>query len=81
MSVVVEPVEATDLPALFTLLEKSGLPQEGLSEHVSTTLVAREHQDIVGSAALLHLVRPATESTRSSLLHGHWLLVRDGYAM
>ncbi len=52
MSVVIEPVQANDLPALFALLEKSGLPQEGLSDHVSTTLVAREDQAIVGSAAL-----------------------------
>ncbi len=52
MSVMIEPVQANDLPALFALLEKSGLPQEGLSDHVSTTLVAREDQAIVGSAAL-----------------------------
>jgi len=38
MSVVIEPVSAADLPALFALLEKSGLPQEGLRDHVSTTL-------------------------------------------
>jgi amino-acid N-acetyltransferase len=52
MSVVIEPVSAADLPALFALLEQSGLPQEGLRDHVSTTLAAREDQVIVGSAAL-----------------------------
>jgi amino-acid N-acetyltransferase len=52
MAVVIEPARVNDLPALFALLEQSGLPQEGLSDHLSTTLVAREDQGIVGSAAL-----------------------------
>ncbi len=52
MSVVIEPVHTNDVPALFALLEQSDLPQEGLHDHVATTLVAREDQIIVGSAAL-----------------------------
>lgn len=52
MSIVIEAANENDLPAIFTLLEESGLPQEGLSDHISTTLIARENQTIVGSAAL-----------------------------
>ena len=52
MSRVIEAAKADDLPAILALLEKSGLPQDGLSDRVSTTLVAREDQTIVGSAAL-----------------------------
>jgi len=52
MAVVIEAAHVEDLPAILTLLEKSGLPQDGLSDHVSTTLVAREDHTIVGSAAL-----------------------------
>jgi amino-acid N-acetyltransferase len=42
----------SDLPAVLALLERSGLPQDGLSEHVATTLVARVGDAVVGSAAL-----------------------------
>jgi amino-acid N-acetyltransferase len=52
MAVVIEEANANDLPAIFVLLETSGLPKAGLSDHVSTTLVARENQVVVGSAAL-----------------------------
>jgi amino-acid N-acetyltransferase len=41
-----------DLPAVLALLERSGLPPDGLSEHVATTLVARDGDVVVGSAAL-----------------------------
>jgi amino-acid N-acetyltransferase len=50
--VVIELVSATDQLAVLDLLERSGLPQDGLSEHWPTTLVARADQTIVGSAAL-----------------------------
>jgi len=52
MTRVIEAAKADDLPAILAFLEKNGLPQDGLSDHVSTTLVAREDQTIVGSAAL-----------------------------
>src|SRR5437660_10843091 len=52
MAVVIEAAHVDDLPAILALLEKSGLPQDGLSDHVATTLVAREDHAIVGSAAL-----------------------------
>ena len=41
-----------DLPAVFSLLEEGGLPEEGLWEHLGTILVAREGGEVVGSAAL-----------------------------
>ena len=52
MAVVIEAAHVEDLPAILALLQKSGLPQDGLSDHVTTTLVAREDHAIVGSAAL-----------------------------
>jgi len=48
----VQPGLKSDLPAVLTLLERRGLPQEGLSEHWQTMLVARADGKIVGSAAL-----------------------------
>lgn len=41
-----------DLPAVLALLEKSGLPKDGIAEHLVTMLVAREGKRIVGSAGL-----------------------------
>lgn len=41
-----------DLPAILALIEESGLPEEGLEEHLATTLTAREGERVVGSAAL-----------------------------
>ncbi len=52
MTLLIEAANANDLPAILAFLEKSGLPQDGLSEHLTTTLVAREDQTIVGSSAL-----------------------------
>ena len=52
MTCVIDAANADDLPTILALLEKSGLPQDGLSHHVSTRLVAREDQTIVGSVGL-----------------------------
>jgi amino-acid N-acetyltransferase len=52
MTVKIVPVKSGDLPALFALLEDSGLPTVGLSAHLATTLVARDGERLVGSAAL-----------------------------
>lgn len=41
-----------DAEAVFRLLEDNHLPLDGLSEHLATTIVAREDGRIVGSAAL-----------------------------
>src|SRR5262245_13578577 len=40
-----------DLPDVRALLERLHLPMAGVDEHVSTMLVAREGEDIVGTAA------------------------------
>jgi len=52
MAVVVDAATETDLAALLTLLDRAGLPQDGLADHLTTTLVARQDSAIVGSAAL-----------------------------
>jgi len=48
----VGPAKREDLPEIFMLLEECDLPKEGLAPHLSTTLVARQGKEIVGSAAL-----------------------------
>jgi amino-acid N-acetyltransferase len=52
MAVIIDSARASDLPAVLSLLERAGLPQDGLSVHLATTLVARQASSIVGSAAL-----------------------------
>jgi N-acetylglutamate synthase-like GNAT family acetyltransferase len=44
--------QAGDFPAVPALLEEHGLPQDGLEAHLGTMLVARQHGQVVGSAAL-----------------------------
>jgi amino-acid N-acetyltransferase len=51
-TITIEAVRPSDLPAVLALLERSGLPQEGLVDHLATTLVARSGDEVVGSAAL-----------------------------
>ena len=46
------PAFREDLPGILSLLEESGLPEDGLADHLGTTLVAREGARVVGSAAL-----------------------------
>ena len=41
-----------DLPDILALLDECELPKEGLAPHLSTTLVARDGNQIVGSSAL-----------------------------
>lgn len=52
MTTVIEAARPEELPAILSLLEKSGLPPDGLSDHLATTLVARKDGRVVGSAAL-----------------------------
>jgi amino-acid N-acetyltransferase len=52
MRVSIEPARRNELPQILTLLEESGLPRDGLEDHLATTLVARRHEQVVGSAAL-----------------------------
>jgi amino-acid N-acetyltransferase len=51
-TITIEAARNSDLPAVLALLERSGLPQEGLADHLATTLVARSGDEVVGSAAL-----------------------------
>jgi amino-acid N-acetyltransferase len=48
----IEAADKNALPAILSLLERNDLPKESLTDHLSTTLVAREERQIVGSAAL-----------------------------
>jgi amino-acid N-acetyltransferase len=51
-TISIEPANQNDLPAILDLLATCQLPQEGLSEHLATTLVARNDKTIVGNVAL-----------------------------
>jgi amino-acid N-acetyltransferase len=48
----ISPVTPAELPALYALLDRAGLPVAGLNEHTATTLVARMDRQIVGSVGL-----------------------------
>lgn len=52
MTVRIEPARGEDLWDILALLEENELPQEGLGDHLATTLVAWEGRRIVGNAAL-----------------------------
>ncbi len=41
-----------DLPDILALLKASALPVAGIEQHVETTLIARDHQKIVGCASV-----------------------------
>src|SRR6266446_423148 len=77
-----------DLAAVFGLLEQSGLPKDGLADHVATTLVARDGGRIVGSAALelygtaalLRSVSVEPERRGQGLGQRLWIVGRDSPA-
>ena len=52
LATMIGPAHTEDLAAVFGLLEQSGLPKDGLADHIATTLVARDGGQIVGGAAL-----------------------------
>jgi amino-acid N-acetyltransferase len=52
MAVIIDSACDAELPAVLALLEQAGLPPDGLSDYMATTLVAREMNRIIGSAAL-----------------------------
>ncbi len=52
MAATIEPARPEDAAAVLRLLETNGLPTDGLDDHWHTTLVARDANRIVGSAAL-----------------------------
>jgi amino-acid N-acetyltransferase len=45
-------VQPIDAPALYAVLHRSGLPQEGVAEHLATALIAYDGAAVVGCAAL-----------------------------
>jgi amino-acid N-acetyltransferase len=49
---MIEAATERDLPQIHSLLERLHLPLAGVDEHLPTMLVAREGDDIVGTAAL-----------------------------
>ncbi len=48
----IERAHPTDAPALYALLHRSGLPQDGVAEHLATALIAYDGAAVVGCAAL-----------------------------
>ena len=52
MNIDLRRASEDDLQGVLSLLAESGLPQDGLSDHLATTLVATDNGHIVGSAAL-----------------------------
>jgi amino-acid N-acetyltransferase len=66
-----------DAPAVLRLLERNRLPLEGVTDWMTTTLVAREDGQIIGSAALeidpdgalLRSVAVAPEAQRQGVGH------------
>jgi amino-acid N-acetyltransferase len=49
---MIDAATERDLPGIRALLERLHLPLDGVDEHLPTMLVAREGQEIVGTAAL-----------------------------
>ena len=49
---VIHAAEASDLPAVRRLLETQHLPLDGIDEHVSTMVVAKQGSEVVGAAAV-----------------------------
>ena len=52
MALIIDTARDSELPAVLAMLERAGLPPDGLSDHLATTLVASDANSIVGSAAL-----------------------------
>src|SRR5512138_124943 len=51
-SITIGAARPSDLPGVLALLERSDLPQAGLADYLETTLIARDGDEVVGSAAL-----------------------------
>jgi amino-acid N-acetyltransferase len=52
MQATIEKARQDDLADLFSLMERSRLPIDGLGDHLATALVARKDGQLVGSAVL-----------------------------
>src|SRR3954463_2205808 len=50
--VTIRAAKPNELPAIVELLKATGLPDQGLAEHIGNVLVAEDGQEIVGSAGL-----------------------------
>ena len=50
---VIQPAEASDVPAVRRLLEAQHLPLDGVDEHVATMVVAKHGNSVVGAAAVV----------------------------
>lgn len=48
----IRPARAQDLPAVFDLLKRSGLPEAGLAGHAGSLILAQAGDRIIGTAAL-----------------------------
>ncbi len=66
----ISPIAPAELPALYALLERAGLPVAGLEAHTPTTLVARHAGQIVGSVGLELYGRAAL--LRSVAVEAEW---------
>jgi len=77
MGTHIDRAQPDDAPAVLRLLERNHLPLEGLTDWITTTLVARENGQIIGSAALemypdgalLRSVAVAPEAQRQGVGH------------
>ena len=49
---MIESAQDHDLPEVHSLLQRLSLPLDGVDDHVTTMLVAREDGHVVGTAAL-----------------------------
>ena len=49
---VIHAAEASDLPAVRRLLETQHLPLDGIDDHISTMVVAKQGSEVVGAAAV-----------------------------
>ena len=51
-SILIEPVQSSDLTPILNLLTDSGLPLDGVSDHIASALMARADREVIGCAAL-----------------------------
>jgi amino-acid N-acetyltransferase len=67
---MIELATKRDLPAIRALLERLHLPLDGVDEHLPTMIVAKEGDEIVGTAALELYAEGAL--LRSVAVEPHW---------
>ena len=78
-SMVIEPANENDLPAVRNLLQRHHLPLDGVDDHVRTMVVARDGVNVIGTAALeiyadgALLRSVAVDTARQGMRVGHQL--------